>query len=149
MEKPWDLRERTILFSVSVIRFCRTLPKSAQCAEIASQLRRSSSSNGAHFCAAQRCKSQRDYITKITGGIEEADEACTGSTCLSTPTSVPGQLQQSYEPKRTNSLASWSKQERRREKDKSDRQPAQRFVLSSFFLQNINKIHRKNKISKN
>ena len=75
MEKPWDLRERTILFSVSVIRFCRTLAKSAECAEIASQLRRSSSSNGAHFCAAQRCKSQRDYITKITGGIEEADEA--------------------------------------------------------------------------
>src|SRR5258708_30399739 len=26
MEKPWDLRERTILFGVSVIRFCRHLP---------------------------------------------------------------------------------------------------------------------------
>jgi four helix bundle protein len=75
MEKPWDLRERTILFAVSVIRFCRSLPRGAEAAEIASQLRRSSSSVGAHYVAARRNKSDADYISKLNGGIEEAEES--------------------------------------------------------------------------
>ena len=57
MEKPWNLRQRTILFAVSVIQFCRTLPRNPECAEIASQLRRASSSIGAHYAAASRNKS--------------------------------------------------------------------------------------------
>ncbi len=75
MNKPWDLRERTILFSVNVIQFVRTLPHDAESAEIASQLRRSSSSIGAHLAAAKRNKSDKDYINKISGGIEEGDES--------------------------------------------------------------------------
>ena len=74
MQKPWDLRERTILFTVSVIRFCRQLPRTDEAAEIAKQLRRSASSIGAHYCAAARNKSDKDYINKLSGGIEEGDE---------------------------------------------------------------------------
>ena len=75
MKKPWDLRERTLEFAVDVIRFCRTLPHTDEAREIAGQLRRASSSVGAHYAAAQRNKSDDDYINKISGGIEEADEA--------------------------------------------------------------------------
>ena len=75
MEKPWGSRKRTILFSANVIRFCRTLPRNAECAEVASQVRRASSSIGAHHAAASRNKSDADYINKVSGGIEEGDEA--------------------------------------------------------------------------
>jgi len=75
MSKPWDLRERALQFAVDVIKFCRTLPKSDEAREIAGQVRRSSSSVGAHYSGAQRSKSDDDYINKITGGIEEADES--------------------------------------------------------------------------
>ena len=75
MSKPWDMRERTVQFAVDVIRFCRTLPQSDEAREIAGQLRRSASSVGAHYAAAQRHKSDDDYINKISGGIEEADES--------------------------------------------------------------------------
>jgi four helix bundle protein len=75
MERPWNLRRRTILFSVSVIRFCRTLPGNDESAEIAKQVRRASSSIGAHYAAASRNKSDKDYINKMSGGIEEGDEA--------------------------------------------------------------------------
>ncbi len=73
--KPWDLRARTLAFADDVIRFCRTLPRTDEAREIASQVRRSSSSVGAHHAAAQRNKSDDDYISKISGGIEEADES--------------------------------------------------------------------------
>ena len=75
MSKPWDLRERTLQFAVDVIRFCRTLPKTDEAREITGQLRRSASSVGAHHSAAQRNKSDDDYINKMSGGVEEADEA--------------------------------------------------------------------------
>ena len=74
MGKPWDLRERTILFAVSVIRFCRQLPKTTEAAEIASQLRRAGGSVGAQYAASRRNKSDKDFISKISGAIEEGDE---------------------------------------------------------------------------
>jgi len=75
MSKPWDLRERTLQFAGDVMRFCRTLPKTDEAREIAGQLRRASSSTGAHYAAAQRNRSDDDYINKMSGGIEEAEEA--------------------------------------------------------------------------
>ena|SRR5437660_1234619 len=74
MEKPWELGERTILFAVSMIRFCRALPRTAEAAEIASQLRRAAGSVGAHYSAAKRNRSSRDFIAKMGGAIEEGDE---------------------------------------------------------------------------
>ena len=74
MDKPWDLKERTILFAVSVIRFCRELPRTTEAAEIASQLRRAGGSVGAHYRAAKRNRSTKDFINKMGGAIEEGDE---------------------------------------------------------------------------
>ncbi len=64
-----------MLFAVNVLRFCRTLPKTDEAAEIASQLRRAGGSTGAQYRAATRNKSESDYINKIAGAIEECDES--------------------------------------------------------------------------
>jgi four helix bundle protein len=81
-DKPWDLRQRTMLFALNVLRLCRTLPKTEEAAEIASQLRRSGGSTGSHYWAAKRNKSDADYINKISGAIEEADESMFWLTLL-------------------------------------------------------------------
>src|ERR687888_312072 len=75
MKKPWDLRERTMWFAINVIRFCRDLPRTAEAAEIANQLRRAAGSAGAHYSASKRARSNKDFISKMDGAIEESDEA--------------------------------------------------------------------------
>jgi four helix bundle protein len=75
MKKPWDLRERTMWFAINVIRFCRDLPRTAEAAEIANQLRRAAGSTGAHYSASKRARSNKDFISKMDGAIEESDEA--------------------------------------------------------------------------
>ena len=74
MEKPWNLKERMILFATNVIRFCRRLPRSSEAAEIASQLRRSANSTGANYWSSTRGRSDDEFIAKIGIAIEEADE---------------------------------------------------------------------------
>jgi four helix bundle protein len=74
MQKPWNLRDRTILFAASVIRWCRGLPHTREAAEIASQLRRAAASAGANYRACTRGRSTREFISKIGLAIEEADE---------------------------------------------------------------------------
>ncbi len=71
-----------MLFALTVLRLCRTLPKTDEAAEIASQLRRSGGSTGSHYWAARRNKSDADYINKIAGAIEEADESMFWLTLL-------------------------------------------------------------------
>jgi four helix bundle protein len=75
MNKPWDLRERTKLFAVNVIRFCRQLPRTDETAEIATQLRRAASSVGANYWSCRRGRSTREFIAKVGVAIEEADES--------------------------------------------------------------------------
>lgn len=75
MPKPWDLKERTMLFALNILRLCRGLPRTDEAAEIASQLRRAGGSTGAQYRAATRNKSESDYINKIAGAIEECDES--------------------------------------------------------------------------
>jgi four helix bundle protein len=75
MSKPWDLKERTMLFALNILRFCRGLPRTDEAAEIASQPRRAGGSTGAQYRAATRTKSESDYINKIAGAIEECDES--------------------------------------------------------------------------
>ena len=71
-----------MLFALNILRLCRTLPKTEEAAEIASQLRRSGGSTGSHYWAAKRNKSDSAYINKISGAIEEADESIFWLTLL-------------------------------------------------------------------
>lgn len=69
-----ELKERTKLFSVSVIRLTKKLPKSKEADVIAHQIIRSSTSVGANYRSACRPRSAADFISKITVVEEEADE---------------------------------------------------------------------------
>jgi len=82
MQKPWNLRDRTILFAANVIRFCRRLPRTSEAAEIATQLRRSAASTGANYWAGSRGRSTDEFIAKIGIAIEEADETIFWFTLL-------------------------------------------------------------------
>ena len=69
-----DLRGRTRRFAVTVVRFCRTLPRNEESRVIARQLLRSGTSVGANYRAACRPRSDADFIAKLGVVIEEADE---------------------------------------------------------------------------
>jgi len=71
-----DLKERTKIFAVSIIRFIRTLPKNDEGYILGKQLLRSGTSVGANYRSACKGKSTADFINKITIVEEEADECC-------------------------------------------------------------------------
>ena len=79
MESPpknSDLKIRTKLFAISIIRFVRSLPKTEEAFIFGKQLLRSGTSVGANYRAARRGKSTADFINKIIIVEEEADECC-------------------------------------------------------------------------
>jgi S23 ribosomal protein. len=82
MNKPWNLKDRTILFASNVIGFCRHLPGTKEAAEIATQLRRAGASTGANYWACTRGRSTDEFIAKVGIAIEEADETIFWFTLL-------------------------------------------------------------------
>ena len=71
---PHELRQRTKTFAISVIRFCRSLPKTDEARVISWQLLRCGPAVGANYRAVCRCRSDKDFIAKLGIVIEEADE---------------------------------------------------------------------------
>ena len=71
---PRDLVERTRLFALSVVMFCRQLPPSREAQEAASQLRRAANSVRANYRAARRGRSRAEFLAKLGTVFEEADE---------------------------------------------------------------------------
>jgi four helix bundle protein len=74
LEKPFDIRERTFLFGVRVVRFVRTLPKEVASIELARQLLRSGTSAGANVEEADGAESKRDKIHKYSVARKGAKE---------------------------------------------------------------------------
>ncbi len=70
-----DLKKRTKKFNLDCINFCSSIPKSREFDSLVRQLIRSSSSVGANYRAANRAKSDRDFINKLKIVEEEADES--------------------------------------------------------------------------
>jgi four helix bundle protein len=66
---------RTKQFAIDNWRFCSKLPKSREYNAYVNQLIRCSSSVGGNYRAAQRAKSQADFIYKLKIVEEEADES--------------------------------------------------------------------------
>lgn len=71
-----DLKERTKIFAVTIIRFIRLLPKNDEGYILGKQLLRSGTSVGANYRSACKGKSTADFINKIIIVEEEADECC-------------------------------------------------------------------------
>ena len=72
--KQQDLQKRTKEFAIAVIRMVSQLPKTTEIQVIAKQLLRSGTSVGAQYAEAKRAKSNKDFITKIEGALQELEE---------------------------------------------------------------------------
>ncbi|MEW5827918.1 MAG: four helix bundle protein [Chloroflexota bacterium] len=73
-EKRNDLRERTTEFALRIIKLYTTLPKTTEAQVLGKQVLRSGTSIGAQFRESQRAKSDPDFINKLEGALQEADE---------------------------------------------------------------------------
>jgi four helix bundle protein len=71
---PRDLRERTRLFALSVLAFCRRLPGTDEAREAAGQLRRAANSLRSNYRAARKGRSRAEFQAKLGTAAEEADE---------------------------------------------------------------------------
>ena len=71
---PRNLEERTRLFAIAVVKFCRTLPKTDEAQDEARQLRRAASAVRRNYRAARRGRSRAELEAKLGTLFEEADE---------------------------------------------------------------------------
>lgn len=70
-----EMKQRTKLFALRVIRLVESLPKGRTSEVLGRQLLRSGTSVGANYRAACRAKSRADFISKMGTVEEEADES--------------------------------------------------------------------------
>ena len=69
-----DLRARTRVHALAIIRLYRDLPKTEEARILGRQLLRSGTSIGAQYREACRAKSPADFISKMEGSLQELDE---------------------------------------------------------------------------
>lgn len=74
-EKPLDLKRRTQSFALSMVRFYVSLPKTSEAQILGKQVLRSGTSIGAQYREAWRAKSDADFVSKMEGALQEADES--------------------------------------------------------------------------
>ncbi len=73
--KPLDLRRRTKLFALRIIRLFNALPTTTAAQVIGKQLLRSGTSVGAHYREGTRARSNAEFISKLEGGLQELEES--------------------------------------------------------------------------
>ncbi|MCU0666572.1 MAG: four helix bundle protein [Candidatus Omnitrophica bacterium] len=71
----FDLEDRTLEFSKTVIQLCKKVPRNATNIELISQLVRSSGSVGANYREANDALSKKDFTHRILITRREAKEA--------------------------------------------------------------------------
>ena len=71
---PRDLQERTRLFAIAVVQFCRTLASTKEAQEEGDQLRRAARAVRRNYRAARRGRSRAEFEAKLGTVFEEADE---------------------------------------------------------------------------
>jgi four helix bundle protein len=69
-----DLKIRTKMFSLRLIRMFSALPKTAVAQVLGKQVLRSGTSVGANYREAQRARSKAEFISKIGDCLKELDE---------------------------------------------------------------------------
>lgn len=72
--KRYDLEDRTLSFTKSIINFINKLPKTLTNIEISKQLIRSAGSVGANYIEANESLSKKDFIMRIKICRKEAKE---------------------------------------------------------------------------
>lgn len=71
-----NLKNRTKLFAIRVVKLTRALPANSEGRVIGHQLLRSGTSVAANYRAVCRARSTAEFISKLGIVIEEADESC-------------------------------------------------------------------------
>jgi four helix bundle protein len=69
-----ELRNKTKTMAISIIQYCRTLPKSDESFIIKKQLIRSATSVAANYRAVSRSRSEAEFYSKLSIVVEETDE---------------------------------------------------------------------------
>ena len=67
-------KNRTKLFAIDIVKFCRGLPKTREANLFNHQLIRCSSSVASNYRAACRARSAKEFYAKLCILVEEADE---------------------------------------------------------------------------
>lgn len=70
-----DLQARAKQYALRVIKLYGALPRRREAYVLGDQLLACATSAGAHYREARRAKSDRDFISKIEGGLGELDES--------------------------------------------------------------------------
>ena len=89
-ERPEDLKVRTKMFAMRIIRLYSVLPKDTVAQVLGKQLLRSGTSVGAHYREAFRAKSRADFISKMEGALQELDETQYWLELLVEASAIPG-----------------------------------------------------------
>ncbi len=75
LKKPKDLKTRLLDYSLRIIRMYSALPKNYKVAMvIGHQVLRSGTSLGAYYREASRARSDKEFISKMEGGLQELEE---------------------------------------------------------------------------
>jgi four helix bundle protein len=69
-----DLKRRTKLWALSIIRLYSSLPRTTEAQVIGKQALRSGTSVGAHYREAIRARSNAEFVSKIECGLQELEE---------------------------------------------------------------------------
>ena len=76
MDKPYNIRERVLLFSDEVLKFCQLLrAKERLYGDIVDQLNDAAGSMGANLAEAKDGESKKDFIHKCSIALKEANES--------------------------------------------------------------------------
>ena len=76
MEKPYDIRQRSLVFADAVLAFAKRLrAKGAVYQEIVDQLNAAAGSIGANLAEARDAESKKDFIHKNSISLKEANES--------------------------------------------------------------------------
>ena len=70
-----ELEERTRKFALRILKLLDSLPNTFAAQHIGKQLFRASSSVAANYRAARRARSRREFLSKMSIVVEEADES--------------------------------------------------------------------------
>lgn len=71
-----ELKKRTKVFALRVMKMIEALPNSVSGQIIAKQIVRCGTSVGANYRAACRGRFKKEFLSKLQAVIEEADETC-------------------------------------------------------------------------
>jgi four helix bundle protein len=71
---PFELRERTKLFGLRIVKMFVALPKSDEAQVLGKQVLRSGTSVGANYREAHRARSKAEFVSKVGDCLKELDE---------------------------------------------------------------------------